>query len=98
MESSNLRREVIKEINLIPEEKLTEIYQFIHDFRLNIEASIGTVISNPQKESTLQQRIMQFAGSWNNMSDEVFADLSEEIATRRSAAFLKRRSDESSFD
>lgn len=99
MESSNLRREVIKEINLIPEEKLTELYNFIHHFRLgDIEPSIETIISSHKKDSTFSERIMQFAGAWNDMSDEVFADLSEEIVTRRSSAFLGRRSDESSFD
>lgn len=98
MESSNLRTEVIKEINLIPEEKLTELYNFIHYFRLGVEASIDTVIANPKNDGTLQEKIMQLAGSWNDMPDEVFADFNEEIITRRQQAFLRRRSDDESID
>ncbi len=64
METSNLRTRLLSEINLIPEEKLEELYNFIHDFRVAVEASKG----KPEK-------IMQFAGSWDDMSDETFADL-----------------------
>ncbi|MEO1763688.1 MAG: hypothetical protein AAFR83_17370 [Cyanobacteria bacterium J06629_18] len=98
MESSNIRTEVIKEVNLIPEEKLTELYKFIHYFRLGVEASIETVVSSPKDDEERREKIMQFAGSWNDMSDEVFADFNEEIITRRQQAFLGRRSDESSLD
>lgn len=98
MESSNLRTEVIKEVNLIPEEQLTELYNFIHYFRLGVEASTETVLSSPKNDDTKREKIMQFAGSWNDMSDEVFADFNEEIVTRRQQAFLGRRRDESSFD
>ncbi|MDF5725685.1 MAG: hypothetical protein PUP91_35610 [Rhizonema sp. PD37] len=86
METSNLRIKLLSEINLIPEEKLEELYNFIHYFRVCVEASIGT----PEK-------IMQFAGSWDGMSDETFADLNEEIITRRQQAFLGRRSGETSL-
>ncbi|MEM7556836.1 MAG: hypothetical protein AAF378_22625 [Cyanobacteria bacterium P01_A01_bin.84] len=98
MESSNLRTEVIKEINLIPEEKLTQLYNFIHYFRLGVEASTDTVIPSPKNDGTLQEKIMKLASSWNDMSDEVLADFNEEIITRRQQAFLRRRSDESGID
>ncbi|MBW4687073.1 MAG: hypothetical protein KME40_18685 [Komarekiella atlantica HA4396-MV6] len=83
MERSNIRTRLLKEINLIPEEKLEELYNFIYYFRVGVEASKGT-----------PERIMQFAGCWNDMSDETFADLNEEIITRRQQAFFGRRNDE----
>ncbi|MEH2178636.1 hypothetical protein [Nostoc sp.] len=86
MKPSNLRTKLLTEINLIPEEKLEEVYNFIHSFRVGVEASQGT-----------PEQIMQFAGCWNDMSDETFSDFTEEINARRQQAFLGRRSDESSF-
>ncbi|MBD2138748.1 hypothetical protein H6F32_14430 [Anabaena sp. FACHB-1237] len=77
----------MKEINLIPEDKLEELYNFIHYWRLNVESSPGSI-----------EQIMQFAGCWNDMSDEMFTNFSEEINTRRQQAFFERRSDETSFD
>ncbi|MBD6615116.1 hypothetical protein FNW02_04415 [Komarekiella sp. 'clone 1'] len=86
MEPSNLRTKLLKEINLIPEEKLEELYNFIYYFRVGVEASKGTA-----------ERIMQFGGCWYDMSDETLADLNEEIITRRQQDFLRRRSDETSL-
>jgi hypothetical protein len=34
-----LAEEIIKEINLIPSNKLHEVYDFIHNFRIEIEQS-----------------------------------------------------------
>ncbi len=87
MESLNLRTKVIAEINLVPEEKLTELYNFIHSFRLNVEVSKGSL-----------EQTMLFAGCWNDMSDEMFNNFDEEIKARRQQAFLGRRNDETSFD
>jgi hypothetical protein len=87
MDSLNLRTKVITEINLIPEEKLAELYNFLHYFRLGIEASQVSPEQN-----------MQFAGCWNDMSEQMFADFNEETRTRRQQAFLGRRSDETSLD
>ncbi|MBD1219536.1 MAG: hypothetical protein H9536_19930 [Aphanizomenon flos-aquae Clear-A1] len=87
MDLLNIRTKVITEINLIPEDKLEELYNFIHYWRLNGESSPG-----------LLEQTMQFAGCWNDMSDETFANFSEEINIRRQQAFFERRSDETSFD
>ncbi|AFY31906.1 hypothetical protein [Calothrix sp. PCC 7507] len=86
MNPSNLCTKLLTEINLIPEEKLEEVYNFIHYFRVGVEASQST-----------PEQIMQFAGCWDDMPDETFFDFSEEIITRRQQAFLGRRSDESSL-
>ncbi len=87
MDSLNLRIKVITEINLVPQDKLEELYNFIHYFRLGIEASKPSLNKN-----------MQFAGCWNDMSDEVFANFNEEMITRRQQAFLGRKNDEASLD
>lgn len=87
MDLLNIRTKVITEINLIPEDKLEELYNFIHYWRLNGESSPG-----------LLEQTMQFAGCWNDMSDETFANFSKEINIRRQQAFFERRSDETSFD
>lgn len=87
MDLLNIRTKVITEINLIPEDKLEELYNFIHYWRLNGESSPGSL-----------EQTMQFAGCWNNVSDETFANFSEEINIRRQQAFFERRSDETSFD
>jgi len=87
MDILNIRTKVITEINLIPEDKLEELYDFIHYWRLNIESFPGS-----------REKTMQFAGCWNDMSDEMFTNFSEEINIRRQQAFFERRSDETSFD
>ncbi|BAZ17617.1 hypothetical protein NIES4071_94970 [Calothrix sp. NIES-4071] len=87
MNSSNIRTRLAAEIDLIPEEKLDDLYNFIHSFRLGVENSQGEV-----------DQIMKFAGCWNEMPDEVFADLNEEIITRRQQSFLKRRDNETILD
>jgi hypothetical protein len=87
MDLLNIRTKVITEINLIPEDKLEELYNFIHYWRLNGESSPGSL-----------EQTMQFAGCWNDMSDETFANFREEINIRRQQAFFERRSDETSFD
>lgn len=86
MDSLNLRSKVIAEINLIPEDKLSELYNFIHYFRLGAEVTKGSL-----------EETMKFAGCWDDMSDETFNNFDEEVKTRRQQAFL-RRNDEASFD
>jgi hypothetical protein len=87
MDLTNIRTKVITEINLIPEDKLEELYNIIHYFRLDGEIS-----------KTSLEQTMEFAGCWNEMSEEMFADFNDEINTRRQQAFVERRSDETSFD
>jgi hypothetical protein len=82
MDSLNLRTKVIAEINLVADDKLEELYNFIHYFRLGVEVSQDLL--NPT---------MEFAGCWNDMSDEMFANFSQEINTRRQQAFFGRRNE-----
>jgi hypothetical protein len=82
MDSLNLRTKVITEIHLVAEDKLEELYNFIHYFRLGVEVSQGSL--NPT---------MDFAGCWNDMSDETFVNFNEEVSTRRQQSFLGRRNE-----
>ena len=76
MSSSTLRAKMLEEVNSIPEDKLLELYDVIRYFGLGLEASQGGV-----------QQIMQFAGCWKDMPEELFAEFSEEIVKRRRQAF-----------
>lgn len=82
-----IKSKVINEINLLPKEKLNEIYNFIHFFRLGL-----------QKSKSENRSIMKFAGTWNKMSEKDFNDFSKEIKTRRETASGSRRDFESSID
>jgi len=86
MNSSTLKPKVLEEINLVPEDKLRQIYDFVHYFRLGLEMS----------RSNARQTTMQFAGCWRDMPDEMFTDFLEEITQRRQRAFSRRRSGEAS--
>lgn len=76
MPESMIREKLAKEIELLPEEKLSEIYEFIHCFRLGFQKSSETQVDD----------IMEFAGCWKDMPE-----FSEEIEERRQKAFNRRR-------
>lgn len=77
--SISLRRQVIEEIQLVPEEKLASLFDFVHYFRLGTEVQAH--------EST---GVLEFAGAWADMPEEVFDELLEDMAIRRQKAFLRR--------
>lgn len=79
MSTSTLRSKVIEEINRVPEEKLGEVYEFIHFFRLGVE----TMKKTPED-------IMQFAGCWQDMPEEEFEEFLTDLAERRHHAFSGR--------
>ena len=66
-------------IDLIPEDKLADLYNFIHYFRLGIEKS----------QLTKPKPILAFAGCWKDMPDEMFNDFTAEIKQRRHKAFTR---------
>lgn len=82
------KERVLQEIELIPEDKLADLYNVLHYFRLGVENA-----PSPKRE-----QILAFAGCWQDMPDEIFADFSEEIKARRKQAFVMRRNDESVAD
>lgn len=83
MEESIIRDRVMEEIKLIPEHKLSEVYDFIHYFRIGLQKSKGNM-----------DQIMKFAGCWKDMPEEVFNKFLAEICERRKQAFTRRRSSE----
>ena len=84
MNPATAKVKVLQEIELIPEDRLAEIYSLLHYFRLGLEVSKDT------------RSVMEFAGCWQDMPGEEFDSFVHEIAERRRRAFLGRRSDESS--
>jgi len=76
---SPLRARVIEEINLLPSEKLKDLYEFIHYFRLGLEPSASPI--------NKAQQILALAGSWADMPNETFKSFFEEIDQRRQQAF-----------
>ncbi len=83
MTPTNLRDKLIEEIGLIPDTQLEEIYNIIHNFRLSSE-----------KRQNILENTLKFAGSWNDLTDEEFRDLSDEISLRRQQSFRQRRDNE----
>ncbi|MDO9289010.1 MAG: hypothetical protein Q7T83_09475 [Thermodesulfovibrionales bacterium] len=83
MSESIIRDRVMDEIKLIPEHKLSEVYDFIHYFRIGLQKSKGNI-----------DQIMKFAGCWKDMPEDVFNAFLNEIGQRRKQAFSRRRGDE----
>jgi len=73
-----LREQLIEEIQQIPDERLPEIFDLIHFFRLGLD--------NVPAKST---DISKFAGAWSDMSDTQFAAYETEWQRRRQQAFVR---------
>nr|VFK79870.1 MAG: hypothetical protein BECKSD772D_GA0070982_10716 [Candidatus Kentron sp. SD] len=71
--------QVMKEIRLVPEDRLPEIHDLIRSF-----------IPGPETGRDDTAKIMRFAGCWRNLTDGEFAEFSQEIAARRARAFSGR--------
>ena len=67
---------ILKEIKNIPSERLEELYQFVHSL-------------NPKKKKSIaiKEKIMSFAGAFNDMSDKDFQDFKEETQRTRKELF-----------
>ncbi|OHD17076.1 MAG: hypothetical protein A2086_06245 [Spirochaetes bacterium GWD1_27_9] len=78
---------VINEINLLPANKLSEIYDFIHYFRLGLQNN--DINSNDS---------IKYAGCWQDMDDNSFNDLINEVYNNRKKAFLERRNNDTNFN
>ncbi len=72
---------VVEEVKLIPTEKLPEILDIIHYFRVGVQAS------NAKKNRT-----KNFAGCWRDMPDDLYHEFIHEIILRRRTAFSRRQS------
>ena len=84
-----IRNKVLEEIHLLPEDKLKEIYDLIHFFRLGLQKG---------KSKDKSKSIMNYAGIWEDMPEEEFNDFSKEVEMRRKNAFISRSGFETSID
>lgn len=87
MERSITQQRVLQEIQLIPEDELDAVYAILHYYRLGLE-----------KSHIQTQPVMQYAGCWQDMSDDTFAELTNEMLTRRHQAFAGRPTREARLD
>jgi len=87
MNVSEIQIRLTEEISLIPQNKLSELYDFIHFYRVGLETAQNTA-----------EEIMGFAGCWGDMQDGDFENFLEDIAERRRTAFSGRRKCETFAD
>ena len=80
MNTATLRLKLIEELQYIPEDKLPALYDIIRFFRTKIESVKPASHNN----------IMSFAGCWDNMPDDMFDSLLNDIKERRKNAFSGR--------
>ena len=74
------RQKLAEEIASIPDDKLTDLFDLIHRYRLNLDVQA----SNDGSEQNA------FAGIWADMADEDFHGLLQDIEERRRNAFSNR--------
>lgn len=74
-----LREQLITEIQHIPDDRLQEIFDLIHFFRLGL-----------QHEPLKPVDINKFAGAWSDMPETQFAAYEAEWQERRHQAFKHR--------
>ncbi|MDY7012398.1 MAG: hypothetical protein SVX43_02150 [Cyanobacteriota bacterium] len=86
MTRSDIRTKVFEEIQQIPDNKLLELLNLIHAFRLR-----------SQPTPSQSQRIMQFAGCWKEFPDETYGEFLDDIFLRRQQAFSQRQNRETRF-
>lgn len=84
---ADIQEKVVDEIRRIPKDRLPELYDVIHFFRLGLETG------RQDKED-----IMRFAGCWKDMTDKEFHDFSNNMAERRRKAFSGRMDHDSLID
>lgn len=78
----SIKERIIKEVEKIPEDKIAELYDVIHFFRIGVETQRKIV-----KDS--RETALNFFGIWKDMSYEE-ATVLDEIQSRREKTFKKR--------
>ncbi len=79
---AGIKERIIKEVDKLPEDKIAEVYDFIHLFRIGIES---------QKKSAKDRRqtALKFFGIWRNLSNKEKAVL-DDIQLRRQRTYRER--------
>ena len=80
MRANIVRNKLLEEIEKIPEDKVSDIYNLVHYFRLGLQSQKA----NPKK-------ILSLSGSWKDMSEDNFNEFLNEVKIRRKTAFSSRR-------
>lgn len=78
---ASIKEKLINEVKKIPEDKIAELYNVVHLFRL--EAETKKAVKDRRKEA------VKFFGIWKGMSSEESAVL-DEIQSRRKRAYRER--------
>ncbi len=82
------KNKIMDEINQLPEDKLVEVFDLIHFFRIGFEKE-----RNVNKES-----IMKYAGVWKEMAERDFSNLFLGVSERRNSYPHRRADFEKSID
>lgn len=79
---AGIKERIIKEVDRLPDDKISEVYDFIHLFRVGIESQRKAIKDR-------HQAALKFFGIWKNMSSKENAAL-DEIKSRRQRTFRAR--------
>jgi hypothetical protein len=79
---ASVKEKIIKEVEKIPEEKINELYNVVHLFRVGVE-------SKKKAAKDRHSKAANFFGIWKNMSSEENAVI-EEIQARRKRTYRTR--------
>mgnify|MGYP001593702661 FL=1 len=79
---AGIKERIIKEVEKLPEDKIAEVYDFIHLFRIGIEGQRKAVKDK-------RQEALKLFGVWRNLSGKESAVLNE-IQSRRQRTFRER--------
>jgi len=66
---NQIRHQIFRRVSRIPKEKLREL----SDFLSKLEDNYGK-----------KQKVLSFAGAWNDIDDDVFSELTEKLIDNRS--------------
>ncbi|MFH1701967.1 MAG: hypothetical protein ABIB41_00875 [Nitrospirota bacterium] len=79
---ASIKNKIIKEVEKIPKNKIAELYDVVHLFRMKVE--------NPQKAPKDRRcEVVKFFGIWKDMSPEESTVL-DELQARRKKTYRER--------
>jgi hypothetical protein len=79
---ASVKEKIIKEVEKIPEEKIDELYNVVHLFRVGVE-------SKKKAAKDRRSEAVKYFGIWKDMSPEENAVL-DEILARRKRTYRER--------
>lgn len=79
---ASIKEKIIQEVEKIPKDRVAELYDVIHFFRIGVESQKKVIKDRGQA-------VLKFFGIWRNITPEEAAVL-DEIKSRRQKTFRKR--------